>query len=82
MVIAEQKHITLNNTTAQAMKLLLSDFQLKTIADHKITSDGNVQIIPRYYDDKVKIIEKLKSTSLKYFSYSEPSERQLIFVLK
>lgn len=78
----KQKPITISDTTIEAIKLLLSQTKLQSIAHHKILSDGNIQIIPWNYEDKIQIIENLKSSNLKYFTYSELSERQLIFVLK
>jgi hypothetical protein len=81
-VRVKQKPITINNTTVETIKVLLSQIQCKSIIHHKILSDGNIQIISWNYEDKLKIIEMLKSKNLKYFTYSELTERQLIFVLK
>jgi hypothetical protein len=78
----KQKPITINNSTVEAIKVLLSQLKLNSIVHHKILSEGNIQIIPWNYEDKINIIDKLKSMNLKYFTYSEYSERQLIFVLK
>jgi hypothetical protein len=78
----KQKPITINNTTVETIKVLLSQIQFNSIIHHKILSDGNIQIISWNYEDKLKIIEMLKAKNLKYFTYSELSERQLIFVLK
>lgn len=48
----------------------------------KLMGTSKTQILSATIDDKIKIIEKLKEQKFAYFTYSEPSQKSTIYVLK
>lgn len=61
---------------------VLKNIDLADSPSIKIMGPRKCQVICKSFEDKQKLINKVKSQEIKYFSFSEPHEKPAIYVLK